>query len=272
MALYRWAGTQPPLIFLHGWGDSGLTFQFVVDALQTDRACIALDWRGFGRTEWALEGYWFPDYLADLDALLRELSPEEPVDIVGHSMGGNVAMLYAGARPERVRRLVNLEGFGLAPSAAKDAPARYRRWLDQLRRGTPSFATHGSFEHFEGFLAKRNPRTPRDRIAFIAHAWAEADENGAVVLRADPRHRCVNPILYRREEAEACWREISARVLLVLGDQWWSRSKTAAAEFESLYRQLRDAHVEVLPDAGHMLHHEQPEKIAQLIDAFLAHP
>lgn len=268
-ALYRWSGTQPPLIFLHGWGDSGLTFQFVIDSLQTDRACIALDWRGFGRSEWAAEGYWFPDYLADLDALLQQLSPNTPVDIVAHSMGGNVAMLYAGVRPERVRRLINLEGFGLASTQPTDAPTRYRTWLDQVRTGSPSFAEHPSFERFEWFLSKRNPRTPRDRIAFIARAWGEVNAAGAVALRADPRHRWVNPILYRRAEAEACWREITAQVVLVHGDHEWPRSAEAELEFHALCGLLRSVRVEVLRDAGHMLHHEHPEKIARLIDQFL---
>jgi pimeloyl-ACP methyl ester carboxylesterase len=135
--VYCWEGRGTPIVFLHGWGDSGLTFQFVIDCLQVDRACVALDWRGFGRTERAPGAYWFPDYLADLDAFLHEISPNEAVDIVSHSMGGNVAMLYAGVRPERVRRLVNLEGFGLPPSEAKDAPTHYGKWLGVVRHRSP---------------------------------------------------------------------------------------------------------------------------------------
>src|SRR5262245_53533940 len=97
--LYEWQGSHPPLILLHGWGDSGATYQFLVDHLQCERKCLAVDLRGFGRTQWPQEGYWFPDYLADLDALLEQVSPNEAVDLVGHSMGGNIAMLYAGIRP-----------------------------------------------------------------------------------------------------------------------------------------------------------------------------
>ena len=100
-------------MLLHGWGDTGETCQFLVDHLAAERTCVAIDMRGFGRTQRPQDGYWFPDYLADLDALLDQLSPDAPVDLVGHSMGGNVAMLYAGVRPQRVRRLVSLEGFGM---------------------------------------------------------------------------------------------------------------------------------------------------------------
>ena len=119
---------RPTLVMLHGWMDVGASFQFVVDALAGidgfERAIAAPDWRGFGLTEGPpVDSYWFPDYLGDLDALLDALSPHIPVDLAGHSMGGNAAMIYAGVRPQRVRRLVNLEGFGMPAAAAE----RWRR-------------------------------------------------------------------------------------------------------------------------------------------------
>jgi pimeloyl-ACP methyl ester carboxylesterase len=94
---------QPLLVCLHGWGDTGLTFQFVVDELAKTWHIIAPDWRGFGHSKSRAICYWFPDYLADLDALLSEYSPSTPAILVGHSMGANVAGLYAGVMPERVR-------------------------------------------------------------------------------------------------------------------------------------------------------------------------
>ncbi|RZL32171.1 MAG: alpha/beta fold hydrolase [Rubrivivax sp.] len=122
----RWGrprADRPLLVLLHGWMDVGASFQFVVDALREEREICALDWRGFGLSETSgSDCYWFPDYLGDLDALLDALSPEAPVDLLGHSMGGNVAMSYAGVRPARVRRLVNLEGFGMPDVAAAAAP------------------------------------------------------------------------------------------------------------------------------------------------------
>ena len=121
------------MFLLHGWQDTGDTFQFMVDAFEQDWPLAALDWRGFGRSEWPQDGYWFPDYLADLDALLDQLSPAAPACLVGHSMGGNIAALYAGMRPERVRCVVNLEGFGLPRTSPEQAPARLRKWLDQVK-------------------------------------------------------------------------------------------------------------------------------------------
>ncbi|MET0988205.1 MAG: alpha/beta hydrolase [Steroidobacteraceae bacterium] len=269
--LYEWQGLGPPLILLHGWGDSGETYQFLVDELRSERRCLALDMRGFGRSDWPQEGYWFPNYLADLDALLEHIAPNEPVDLVGHSMGGNVAMLYAGIRPERVRRLINLEGFGLPRTDPKQAPRRYREWLDEVRAGPQAYAEHGSFARFEELLRKRNPLTSPERIAFIASAWARETSSGRVVPRADPRHKWVNAVLYRREEAESCWRNITAPVLLIGGDQSEVAQRSGAPqEFAEFVAMLRDVQVETVAGAGHMLHHEQPEKVAQHIEQFLA--
>jgi pimeloyl-ACP methyl ester carboxylesterase len=267
--LYRWPGERSqPIVFVHGWGDTGETFQFLVDALSTRHTIVAFDARGFGRTEWPQDGYWFPDYLADLDALLQHLSPDAPVELLGHSMGGNVAMMYAGVRPDRVRRLINLEGYGLAPTAADQAPARYRKWLDEVAQGT-RFATYDSFEQFAAVLARRNPRTPPERLAFIARSWGRLREDGRVELRCDPKHKRINPVLYQRDQAEACWREIAAPVLFVVGALSDVAKQLEEPNAEAHFRrQIRDLSLVTLPDTGHMMHHERPEEIAALIERF----
>ena len=103
---------------------------------------VAVDWRGFGGSARNPGGYWFPDYYADLEDLLDRLSPRTAASIVGHSMGANVAIIYAGVRPSRVRALVNLEGFGLARTESSQAPARLEKWLDELRESArvPDYA------------------------------------------------------------------------------------------------------------------------------------
>jgi pimeloyl-ACP methyl ester carboxylesterase len=249
--------------------DTGDTFQFLVDELPGTRTCVAPDWRGFGRSQWQHAPYWFPDYLADLDALLDAVSPHAPAVLVGHSMGGNVASLYAGIRPERVARLVNLEGFGLPRRAPDDAPAQYRRWLEQLA-APPAWGRFESLEAFARVLMQRNPRLTPPRAAFVARSWSSALPDGGCCVNADPWHKVANPVLYRRDEAEACWRRTTAAVLLVRG----ALSEYPAAlgadgtpgHFASLYANLRLA---TLPEAGHMLHHEQPEELAALIEPFL---
>lgn len=268
--LYRWPGSDPdPLVLLHGWGDTGETWQFLVDCFAADRTCLAIDMRGFGRTQRPAEGYWFPDYLADFDALLDQLVPDAPIDLVGHSMGGNIAMLYAGVRPQRIRRLVSLEGFGLPRTTPDQAPARYAEWLEEVKHGT-EFAVYDNYDQLVRVLARRNPRTPKDRVEFIARSWGQPRGDGKIELRADPKHKRTNPVLYSREQAEACWRAIEAPTLFVLGDQSElvkrMGDELAESRLRSVYRELTLATVN---DAGHMMHHERPEEVAALIEEFL---
>lgn len=269
--LTTWRGADSePVVLLHGWMDTGDTFQFLADALSDRWTLVALDWRGFGRSEWPAGGYWFADYYGDLDALLEQLSPHAPVTLVGHSMGGNVAMTYAGIRPERVRRVVSIEGFGLARTQPEQAVGRYREWMRQLGEPT-AFASYPTFEAFAHYLARRNPRLAPERADFIARAWARSAGDGTVQVCADPAHKRVNPVLYRREEAEACWREVTAPVLYVIAgrSEFMGRLGGAAdpAHMAGFIRRLEPC---TIPDASHMLHHERPELLAREIEAFFA--
>jgi len=269
----RWDGPQStPIVLLHGWGDCAETFQFLIDAWSRDHRALALDWRGFGASAAQGSPYWFPDYLADLDALLGHVSPDEPVVLVGHSMGGNIAALYAGIRPQRVRRLVNLEGFGLPRTDVSEAPARYARWLQQLQT-PPTFSTYDSVEAFAQFLCRRNPRLAPERARYVAQCWTKPLDSGGVTLRWDPYHKLVNPVLYRREEAQRIWGEIEAPGLLIVGDRSDLRDALGSdGSLDALAATFPTSRVEVVEEAGHMLHHDQPERVAHLIEAFLDTP
>jgi pimeloyl-ACP methyl ester carboxylesterase len=270
-ALTEWPGREgaEPLILLHGFADAGATFQFLVDELDPGHRCLALDWRGFGRSQWPEDGYWFPDYYADLEAFLDAVLPGRPATLIGHSMGGNIALSYAGLRPGRVARVVALEGFGLPRTDAGQAPERLAHWLDQVKEGQ-AVAEFPSFDAFATLLARRNPRLGAARAAFVARCWGSADAAGCVRARFDPRHKRVNPVLYRREEAEATWRRVLAPVLYVLGAQSEFLARigddAAPARMAGLIEGLRSC---IVADAGHMLHHEQPQAVAAAIEEFL---
>ena len=241
-----------PLVFLHGWADTSDTFQFIVDAFAREYTIIAPDWRGFGRSAWQGGAYWFPDYLADLDALLEQVSPGRPATLLGHSMGGNIASLYAGIRPERIERVVNLEGFGLPRSDPAQAPDRYRRWFDQLRE-PPAFSRYESVERFAELLLRRHPRLGADRAGFVAASWLRQQPNGGWTVNVDPFHKLVNPVLYRREEAEACWRRAVAPTLLVLGGRSEFRIALGADATDEYFRAIFPTlTIATLPEAGHM--------------------
>jgi len=247
----------PTFVYLHGWADAGTTFQFVVDALQDDWHVVAPDWRGFGRSTIDCTSYWFPDYVADLHELLDLYSPGEPARIVGHSMGANVGGLYAGTIPERVSAFVNVEGFGLKDSDPRDAPRRYRQWLEQSQSQSV-FMTYRDIGSLAARIANRNPLLNAAQAEYVARAWARVREDGEVELRADPRHKLPNPILYRRAEAEACWDAITAPVLLVTG---------SASDFPP--GEVKNEIVEI-EGAGHMLHFDAPAELAAAIESFLS--
>ena len=265
----EWGDPADPLIvFLHGWGDSGATFQFVVDALASRWHVIAPDWRGFGQTRHRARTYWFPDYLADLDDLLGKYSPSHPVRIVGHSMGGNVGGLYAGAMPERVLAFVNVEGFGLPDTRPDEAPAYYREWL-QRSREEPAFKPFGSMAALAGHIAKSNPRMSAEQALFVAQCWADVGPDG-LVLRADPAHKLPNAVLYRRAEAEACWREVTAPTLLVAGaDSAIFHAVGLRAADGKLPLPFPKSRTCIIEDCGHMVHFEAPGPLAAAIEEFL---
>jgi pimeloyl-ACP methyl ester carboxylesterase len=276
----------PPLVLLHGWMDVAASWQFMVDAFSSafaeDRTIIAPDWRGFGQTASPHPGrhadsYWSPDYLADIDFLLDHYAGAQAVDLVGHSMGGNVAIIYAGVRPERIRKLVNLEGFGLAATEPAQAPGRYAKWMDELKRlhrGELDLLPYDAVGGVARRLMKTNPRLSRDKANWLASHWSSADSDGKWRILGDPAHKITNANIYRAEETLAIYRCITAPVLAVEASSdslaRWHQGKYTLADYHERLKQVPDATVAVIDDAGHMLHHDQPEALAALIEGFLA--
>jgi pimeloyl-ACP methyl ester carboxylesterase len=262
--------TDTPVVLLHGFMDCGATWQFLVDCLPPSWTCVAPDWRGFGDTEWASGGYWFPDYFADLEALLAALVPRSPARVVAHSMGGNIAGMYAGVRPDRLAWLASLDAIGLPRAEAQEAPERYRRWLQELA-DPPKGTDYRSMAQLIGTLRSRNPRLTAERAEFIARAWASETPtaDGGVRMRFDPRHRLVNPVLYRRDEAEACWGRMRSPMLLLRAGLSEFRDRLGAdGDEECIRAHYRDLQIVNLPDVGHSMHHEDPRTVARHIVEF----
>jgi pimeloyl-ACP methyl ester carboxylesterase len=279
------AAATAPLVLLHGWMDVAASWQFMVDAFgeafAQGRTIIAPDWRGFGQTGLASEGpptdnYWVADYLADLDFLLDHYAPAQVVDLAGHSMGGNVAMTYAGVRPERIRRLVNLEGFGQPESQPDDAPGRYARWLDELKslhRGEMDMKAYDDAGGVAMRLLKTNPRLSKDKAEWLARHWARPNASGKWQILGNPAHKVISATLYRAEETLALYRRISMPLLSVEAaddslNQWW-KGKYTLAQYHERLKLVEQAEVAVIQDAGHMLHHDQPAHLAGLLERFL---
>jgi pimeloyl-ACP methyl ester carboxylesterase len=271
----------PPLVLVHGWMDVGASYQFMVDALSEDfmrgRRVIAPDWRGFGLTEVATDSFWFPDYLADLDMLLDAMYPDQPIDLVGHSMGGNICLCYAGSRPERIARAVNLEGFGLAQTRPSQAPSRYAQWMDELKdlhAGKLALRAYPDADAVARRLMKTNPRLAADKAQWLAQHWARPDAQGQWHVLGQAAHKLKNPYLYRWDEMQAVWQRITAPVLSIEASDdslssWWNGNYTLQ-EYHERLKCIAQVQIARIEQAGHMLHHDQPQALAELIENFLA--
>ncbi|ARV18354.1 Tropinesterase [Curvibacter sp. AEP1-3] len=268
---------KTPLVMVHGWMDVAASYQFVVDAFSEDHYIIAPDWRGYGKTKVPkTDNYWVPDYLADLDFLLDHYAPDQPVNLVGHSMGGNVVMLYGGVRPQRIRRLVNLEGFGMPATIPAQAPGRFATWMDELKKlhaGDMELKAYDSADGVARRLMKTNPRLGADKAAWLARHWAAENADGSWSILGDAAHKVTNAQLYRVEEVLAIYQRLSMPVLAVEAsdnslEMWW-KGKFTLAEYHERLKVVPQVEIARIEDAGHMMHHDQPEVLAALIERFI---
>ena len=269
--IHTWGDPDRTAVYLlHGWADTGLSFQFLADEMATDYFLIAPDWRGFGESGWSPQGYWFPDYLADLECIIEHFSGPAAISLIGHSMGGNIACLYAGIRPQRLSHLISLDVFGLPDSDAARAPERYAQWLNQLQ-AQQSFSEYENIDTLVQHIEKLAPGISPERAKFIADSWAKPRACGyGFTVKADPAHKRVNPVLYRREEAQGCWRKIIAKTLFLYGeDSRFYKSYREDGFQEECRSSIENLSDDCLADASHMLHLQQPEALAERVKLFL---
>jgi pimeloyl-ACP methyl ester carboxylesterase len=167
--------------------------------------------------------------------------------------------------------VVSLEGFGVPRTEPLQAPRKYAQWLDQLK-SEPTLKNYGSYEALAERLIQNNPRLAPEKARWLAKHWGERLLSGEIRLRADPRHKLPNAVLYRIEEAIACWSNIKCPVLWVRGGESWIERWIAPEELERRRRAFANLREREIGEAGHMLHHDQPEGLAAVIEEFLLPP
>jgi pimeloyl-ACP methyl ester carboxylesterase len=185
-------------------------------------------------------------------------------------------MLYAGSRPERIRRLVNLEGFGMPATRPSQAPKRYAKWMDELKslhRGEMALKAYDTVDGVAQRLMKTNKRLGQDKADWLARHWAKPDAQGKWRILGDAAHKITNAQLYRVDEVLELYKNIAAPTLAIEASddsltQWW-QGKFTLAEYHERLRSVPDLRRAVIQDAGHMLHHDQPEQLAKLVENFL---
>lgn len=264
LRLHIWEHTgaphaTPPIVCLHGWLDQGLAFARVVEG--APGRWLLPDQRGFGASPLGPGSYpHFPDYVADLDALVAYIGG--PIDLVGHSMGGTVAAMYAGARPDAVRRLVLVEGLGALPSAEREMLDRTRAFLDGLR-DPPALPAMKSPQAAAERLLRRHPGLTAAHAGLLAGHGVRQDETGHTRWRFAPEHLVRSPYPFMEGAFQAFAQAISAPTLVLWASESWypEQARTERVAWIPDHRQR-------VLDGGHMLPYDAPDALR---DAVLDH-
>ncbi|WP_437630054.1 alpha/beta fold hydrolase [Sorangium sp. So ce854] len=267
---FRDEGARPTgltLLLLHGFLDAGSTWDLVAEPLaRAGHDVVAPDLRGFGRSARVGPGsyYYFPDYIADVAALVDALAPAR-LGVVGHSMGGAVAVYYAGACPDRVERLALLEGMGPPANAPELAVTRMETWLRETRGIDRAPRRLSSMQDAIARLVAHHPRVPRAVLATRAPLLTREEPDGGLAWAYDPMHRTTSPLTFQVEAFNAFLERIACPTLVVSGGpQGWHPPDEA----ERTARLRRAEHVE-LPEAGHMMHWSAASELAaRLVEFF----
>ena len=263
-----------PLILLHGFLDLAWSFAPFVEAFRKQsadagvptRRLIALDLRGHGDSGWVHGGYYhFPDYVLDVVGVADGLGIRR-FALLGQSMGSVVASLVAGTVPERVERLVLVEGLGPPDMSPDTAPDRFRQWLKDMgrlaRRPPRGMA---SIEEAMERLKGHHPHLTEDLARFLVEKGTHRREDGRLLWKHDPMHRTRGPQPFYLTQVAAFWRQVACPVLFVTG------TESPFHAFNDAERRKCFAHgrgVDI-QGAGHMIHRDAPERIAEEVIRFL---
>jgi pimeloyl-ACP methyl ester carboxylesterase len=254
------------VLLIHGFMDAAATWDLVAPGLTAEGfRVIAPDLRGYGDGARLTPGayYYFTDYVFDVADLVAQAVPAEtPLFVVGHSMGGTVANLFAGTFPDRVARLVLLEGAGPPDSTHEASPDRMRLWIDQVRavRARPPRRMPSRDDALRR-LAANHPRVAtsvlQGRLEDLAHDLPD----GGVGWKADPLHGTRGPVPFQAESWKAFARRVTCPVLYVSGGPlgWHPEDEDARVQSFAVLERAE------IPAAGHMMHWTEPAKLTRML-------
>jgi pimeloyl-ACP methyl ester carboxylesterase len=193
------------------------------------------------------------------------------VPLVGHSLGGNAVCIYAGLRPERVSRVISLDGFGLPDLGPQAAPAQLQRWLSGWREPPPPHQVYDNIGEMAARLRRANGRLDEAKALFLASELCDRLPDGRVTWDFDPRHRAPFATLHRRAEWAACLARVRAPALFIGSDQPFPPALRDEPEgLAARAAAIPGARFERVAGAGHNLHHDEPEQVAALVEGFLS--
>ena len=263
--------SAPTLILVHGARDHARSWDWTARALSRDYHVIVPDLRGHGDSAWSAEGaYLMADFVYDLAQLVDQIGRDKAT-LIGHSLGGSVVLRYAGLFPDRVERLVAIEGLGLSPErlkekAARPAPDEWRDWIDKRRANARQTPRHyPTLEAAVARMRERNDHLSAEQALHLTAHGVNRNEDGSFVWKFDPYVRDMPPSGASDLDLSQFWSRITCPVLLCLGLDSWASNPIRdgrAAHF-------RDARLVEFAEAGHWLHHDQFDRFMAELRAFL---
>lgn len=261
----------PPLLLLHGGRDHARSWDWVARELQDDWHIIAPDWRGHGDSAWAPDGdYNTHAYVYDLAQLVHQLGVA-PVTMVAHSMGGNIALRYAGLYPENVKKLVAIEGLGpspkmLAERAKTDFASRERQWIEAKRAAAARLPKrYATLEDAFARMHQENSFLSEEQARHLTIHGTHRNEDGTYSWKFDNYLHLPWAHDTAPEQVAELWRRISCHVLLMYGE----KSGASNPEADGRIAHFSNARVITFADAGHWLHHDQFDRFMAELRAFL---
>ncbi len=263
----RWGdGSRPPLLLVHGGEDHCRSWDFVARELVGDYTVYAPDLRGHGDSDWAVGGtYSLPEFVLDIAALAEAIT-DGPLTIIGHSLGGAIALQYAGVFPERVSRVVSIEGWGPPQIDMPPAHQRMRNWIAQMReleRRVPR--RYPTLEAAAKRMKEANPHLTEEMAWHLTVHGVRQNADGTYSWKFDNYVRQRSPYGFNLADAQDIWAQIQAPVLLVKGSESWAADPRQGGRVTV----IPDYRVVVIEGAGHWVHHDQLRRFLEVVREFL---
>jgi len=264
--------SAPPLVLIHGGRDHCRSLDWVARDLARDYHVIAPDLRGHGDSDWSADGeYPMQGFVYDLAQLIHQLKLA-PVTIVAHSLGGNVALRYAGLYPDKVKKLVAIEGLGPSPKMIAEwektpLAERMRAWIDNKRAAAAR--TPKRYPTLEDALARmkeENKFLSDEQARHLTEQGATCNEDGTWSWKFDPYVNIWPWLDIPQTEKEKLWAAITCPTLLVYGGDSWASNP----EKDGRAKHFKTARVVSIEKAGHWLHHDQFDVFMKETRGFLA--